>query len=303
MRAEARAYRLAATTAREERDVEDAVHGLSNSSGSVMHVRTCGRTGPTVIVLHGGPGASGYLAPVTRSLASSFRVLEPFQRGSGGEPLTVARHVADLHEVVTSYAVQTHPALVGHSWGAMLALCYAAAHPGSVSSLALIGCGTFDPAARQRMRAIRQSRVTDRLRARIERLAEQYPDPDERLCAHARLTLPLDSYELDYADAEPATCDARAHEETWEDMMRLQGEGVYPAAFAAIGAPVLMLHGAFDPHPGRMIAANLRTYLPQLEYREWERCGHYPWLEKAVRAEFLAALRDWIRRQFGQGQG
>ena len=101
MRAEARAYRLAATTAREERDVEDAVHGLSNSSGSVMHVRTCGRTGPTVIVLHGGPGASGYLAPVTRSLASSFRVLEPFQRGSGGEPLTVARHVADLHEVVT----------------------------------------------------------------------------------------------------------------------------------------------------------------------------------------------------------
>jgi pimeloyl-ACP methyl ester carboxylesterase len=238
------------------------------------------------------------MSPVARALADSFHVLEPFQRGSGGAPLTVARHISDLHQVVASCSAQGQPALVGHSWGAMLALCYAAAHPGRVSSLVLIGCGTFDPAARERMRAIRQARMTDRLRSRLERLAEQVPDPDERLCAQARLTLPLDSYELDYAGAEPATCDARAHEETWQDMMRLQEEGIYPAAFAKIEAPVLMLHGAFDPHPGRMIEASLRAYLPQLVYHEWERCGHYPWLERAVRAEFFAVLRDWLVGQF-----
>jgi pimeloyl-ACP methyl ester carboxylesterase len=265
-----------------------------------MRVRTYSDSGSAVIVLHGGPGAAGYMAPVARALAGSFRVLEPFQRGSGDEPLTVARHVADLHGVVTSCSGDTPPALVGHSWGAMLALCYAAAHPGHVGSLALIGCGTFDPASRQRMRAIRQARMTGRLQARLERLAQEYPDPDERLCAQASLTLPLDSYELDYTDAEPATCDARAHEETWQDMMYLQEEGVYPAAFAAVNVPVLMLHGAFDPHPGRMIEANLRGYLSQLEYREWARCGHYPWLERAVRAEFLAVLGDWLRNQFRQ---
>lgn len=263
-----------------------------------MHIRTYGSSDQTVIVLHGGPGAPGYVAPVARALAGSFHVLEPFQRGSGEELLTVARHVADLHEVVTACSAQAQPALVGHSWGAMLALCYAAEHPGHVHSLVLIGCGTFDHATRERMRAIRQARMTASLRARLERLAEQYSDPDERLCAQARLTLPLDTYELDYAEAEPATCDAQAHEETWQDMMRLQGEGVYPAAFAAIEAPVLMLHGAFDPHPGRMIEASLRAYLPQLEYREWECCGHYPWLEKAVRAEFFTVLRDWLTRQF-----
>jgi pimeloyl-ACP methyl ester carboxylesterase len=263
-----------------------------------MHIRTYGSTGPPVIVLHGGPGAPGYMVPVALALADSFHVLEPFQRGSGEDPLTVARHVADLHEVVTSCSAQARPALVGHSWGAMLALCYAAAHPGHVNSLALIGCGTFDPAARERMRTIRQARMTDRLRARLERLSEQYSDPDERLCAQARLTLPLDSYELDYAEAEPANCDARAHDETWQDMMRLQEEGVYPAAFVAIEAPVLMLHGTFDPHPGRMIEDSLRACVPQLAYREWERCGHYPWLERAVRAEFFAVLRDWLVRQF-----
>lgn len=83
--------------------------------------------------------------------------------------------------------------------------------------------------------------------------------------------------------------------------MRLQEEGVYPAAFAAIDAPVLMLHGAADPHPGRMIRASLEPHLSQLEYREWERCGHYPWLEKAVRDEFFAVLRGWLAGQFAEG--
>ena len=79
--------------------------------------------------------------------------------------------------------------------------------------------------------------------------------------------------------------------------MRLQEESVYPAAFAAIDAPVLMLHGTVDPHPGRMIRASLEPHLPQLEYHEWERCGHYPWLEKAAREEFFAVLREWLTRR------
>jgi len=65
------------------------------------------------------------MAPVARGLADLYRVVEPFQRGSGGERLTVATHVADLHEVIGFYAGPAHPALLGASWGAMLALAYA----------------------------------------------------------------------------------------------------------------------------------------------------------------------------------
>ena len=82
-------------------------------------------------------------------------------------------------------------------------------------------------------------------------------------------------------------------------MVRLQNEGVYPAAFAAIKSPVLMLHGAVDPHPGEMIRASLAPYIPQLEYREWDRCGHYPWLEKATRTEFFSVLRNWLEIRLG----
>jgi pimeloyl-ACP methyl ester carboxylesterase len=267
-----------------------------------MQVRRYGTSGPSVAVLHGGPGAPGYMAPVARGLADAFRVFEPFQRGSGGERLTVARHVADLHEWVASCCGEARPALVGHSWGAMLALAYAAAHPGCAASLVLVGCGTFDLAARDRLRAIRQERMDDGLRRRIERLPEKFPDPDERLRVLGDLTRSLDSYELVSTEQEMEACDARAHHETWQDMVRLQEEGVYPAAFAAIEAPILMLHGAVDPHPGRMIRASLEPHLPQLEYLEWEQCGHYPWLERAVREEFFAVLRAWLARQFAADQ-
>jgi pimeloyl-ACP methyl ester carboxylesterase len=237
------------------------------------------------------------MAPVARGIADTFHVLEPFQRGSGREPLTVARHIADLHELVELHCDNERPALVGSSWGAMLALAYAAAHPGRAGSLVLIGCGTFDRAARECMRAALDERMDDGLRRRLEHLAGEFPDPDERLRAMGDLLLPVYSCELATSDQEVEECDARAHHETWEDMVRLQQEGVYPAAFAAIDAPVLMLHGAVDPHPGQMVRASLQPYLPQLEYREWEPCGHYPWLEKAVADEFFAVLRGWLAKQ------
>jgi pimeloyl-ACP methyl ester carboxylesterase len=238
------------------------------------------------------------MARVARGLADAFRVLEPLQRGSGPERLTVARHVADLHEVVRG--CESRPALVGHSWGAMLALAYAAAHPDRASAVALIGCGTFEKGARDRMRATLEARVDDELRRRLENLPKDVPDPDERLRVFGNLTLPLYCHELVTSELEVEACDARAYDETWEDMVRLQDERRYPAAFAAIEAPVLMLHGAVDPHPGRLIRASLQPYLPQLEYHQWERCGHYPWLERAVREEFFAVLRQWLTRQLNQ---
>lgn len=266
-----------------------------------IQVREYGTRGPVVVVLHGGPGAPGYMAPVSCGLADTFRVFEPLQRGSGAEPLTVARHVADLHELLESRCWKARPALVGHSWGAMLALAYAAAHPGRTAGLVLIGCGTFDVAARARMRAILDERMDDGLRRRMERLPEEFPDPDERIRVLGNLTLPLYSYEILPSGQAAEVCDALANRQTWEDMVRLQQEGVYPAAFAAIDVPVIMLHGAADPHPGRMIRVGLEPYLLQLEYREWERCGHYPWLERHVGVEFFAVLRDWLSRQFTGG--
>jgi pimeloyl-ACP methyl ester carboxylesterase len=259
-----------------------------------MRVRSYGTLGPQVVVLHGGPGAPGHMAPVARGLADSFRIIEPFQRGSGTEPLTVSRHVGDLHEVIQFRCGTGRPALVGSSWGAMLALCYAAEHPQFAGPLELSGCGTFDRVSRARMQETLHDRMDENLRWQLERLTSEFAETDGRLKARAELILPLYSYELITSDQEIESCDARGHQETWDDMVRLQEAGVFPATFSSIKVPILMLHGAFDPHPGQLVLESLRPYLPQIEYHEWDRCGHYPWLEKAVREDFFSLLRAWL---------
>jgi pimeloyl-ACP methyl ester carboxylesterase len=181
----------------------------------------------------------------------------------------------------------------------MLALAYASAHPAGAGPLVLVGCGTFDPAARARLQAVVDERMDDDLKQRLARLPREIADADERLRVEGNLLLPIYSHQPMAAEPIAEACDARAHHETWQDMLRLQEEGVYPAAFANIETPVLMLHGAADPHPGEMIRASLEPFLPQLEYHEWAPCGHYPWLERAVRDDFFAVLGDWLRRQAG----
>jgi pimeloyl-ACP methyl ester carboxylesterase len=235
-----------------------------------LRVRRWGEAGPVVIVVHGGPAAVGGAAGLAEGLSGRFRVLEPWQRGSGPEPLTVARHVADLQAIVET--LPGRPAIVGESWGAMLALAYGVAHPLGAAAIALVGCGTFDPLARAKL---------------AETLAARAAEP--RPYDYAPLT-PA------YLDDPPEPFDAAAYEQSWDDMLRLQSEGVYPRAFAAIRAPVLMLHGDHDPHPGPMIRDGLAPYLPQLEYRELARCGHSPWDERFARDAFFAALTPWLER-------
>ena len=260
----------------------------------MIDVRTYGTEGPPVIAVHGGPGVSGYLAPVCRELGTEFRVIEPLQRMSEGEPLTVARHIQDLHDVATDCGAESRPALVGHSWGAMLALAYAAAHPDIARCLVLIGCGTFDAASRQVFRGNVERRITPGQRAHLRRMARTIRDPDVLMCASGRLLESAYSHELVPHPDEAEYYDARGHGESWADMMRLQSEGVYPAAFSRVTVPVVMLHGADDPHPGEPTWNCLRTVMPQLEYCELPGCGHYPWYERHARHGFFELLQQWL---------
>lgn len=266
-----------------------------NIDANTIKVRQYGESGPWVILLHGGPAAPGYMKPIGLAMENNFRVLEPFQRGSDDQPLTVARHVQDLYDVIETYCHDERPILVGHSWGAMLALAFAAEHTERAKAIVLIGCGTFDTQARRLMDTIRQERMTEKQRKRMEQLPVKYPNPDVRLAIMGGMYQQIDSVDLMEVKNHLHKCNAKAHQQTWEDMIRLQDEGVYPQTFAAIRCPVLMLHGADDPHPGKMIRDCLITYLPHMEYHQWERCGHYPWLEKAVHENFYNYLMNWLK--------
>ena len=250
-------------------------------------------------MLHGGPGAPGSVASLARELAADFRVREPLQRRGGEVRLTVAQHVADLRQVCEQPAV-----LVGWSWGAMLGLSFAAAHPERVRALVLVGCGTYDEASRASYRATMDQRLAEPRFARVRELRarrQAATDPvvqAELLRAMAACSGQVQAHDRLPDDGEgELPVDAVGHAETWADVLERQRAGVEPAAFAAITAPVLMLHGVDDPHPGAATRDTLRRFVPQLEYRAFDRCGHEPWLERHAREPFLAALRGWLQTQ------
>ena len=146
------------------------------------------------------------------------------------------------------------------------------------------------------MHEIIEARMTDKIRSEL-RDARRNPDPaaaaaaEELIMAPAYVRAPVEA--LDFA---LETVDPRGAEETWRDMIRLQDSGAYPAAFASIRIPVLMLHGDFDPHPGDLIRESLRRHIPHLEYRPLAECGHYPWLERTAAEPFYRAIGDWLAK-------
>jgi pimeloyl-ACP methyl ester carboxylesterase len=263
-----------------------------------LRIRRHGNAGPTVLVLHGGPGAVGSAKELARGLSDTFTVIEPWQRCSGGdEPLTVARHVADLHEVLQSVRSRQLPALVGESWGAMLALAYVAEYPDNAGPIVLVGCGTFDKESRALGAKIREERIAEYITEHPQYVDDLDLSLNDRIIKWHEIT---DNYApiLSTSQTRTEAFDMLAHTETWEDMLRCQEIGLYPGAFSSINSPVIMLHGSYDPHPGRMIRNNLKPYLPQLEYREFDKCGHEPAIEKFARNEFFTAMREWLATKF-----
>jgi pimeloyl-ACP methyl ester carboxylesterase len=176
----------------------------------------------------------------------------------------------------------------------MLALVYATHHPPTPAGLVLIGCGTFSQAARAEFEARRALRLTPADHARIAHITEAEKDPNRRLAEWGRVMTRVYGYDVDDGPSDLTVVDAVAHEQTWADIVRLINHGVYPAAFAAITCPVLMLHGEADPHPGHLTSDELRRHIPHLEYREFSKCGHSPWLERQARDEFFESINTWI---------
>lgn len=106
---------------------------------------------PLLLYLHGGPGdaALPLVLKYNRALENHFTVVVWEQRGAGksyydfGDSIvTIDTFLQDLHSLVmylTERYQQKKLFLLGHSWGSVLGLTYAADHPEMLN--AYIGCG------------------------------------------------------------------------------------------------------------------------------------------------------------------
>ncbi len=119
--------------------------------GLTMHVRDWGGTGRPVVLVHGLASNARIWDLVAPLLAERpMRIVAIDQRGHGetdkpshGYGFTTI--TGDLHHAVQAL-VLARPLVVGHSWGASVALHYAARHPHDVSGVVCVDGGFFDMA-------------------------------------------------------------------------------------------------------------------------------------------------------------
>lgn len=265
------------------------VEPVTLSDGAVLATRRRpGRPGtPDVVLLHGGPGLWDYLEPLDDLIGDHASTYRYDQRGCGestpSELQSIERSVADLDELRGHWGLE-RMVLIGHSFGAALALAYAAAHPGRVSVLGhLCGVGIGDwrtPFAAEvhRRRAPFAERLTE-LNAAV-RTPEQ--EVEWRTLTWA----------TDYADLQVGLTAAEAMARSPHAIdHRANREIGYPDAdqigwAAATECPVYFVHGTADPRPAAN-AMQLADRTPIARKRVVSDAGHLPWVEQPGQVQDL----------------
>lgn len=266
--------------------------------GARLFARAVGQ-GPPILVLHGGPEFDhNYLLPELDRLSASFRLVYYDQRGRGRsadgvEPgdVDIRSEVADLNAVREAFGLET-TAVLGHSWGCVLALEYAVRCPERVSQLILLNTA---PISYEDVGLLREHLRAKRPAADVEAMASlsatsRYLSGDlsadaEYLRIHFRAALPRGELVDEVVARLQATftpetvvkaraIDQRLMDETWR-----RPEYDLRPALRELDIPTLVLHGADDFIPVE-VAASVAAAIPGSRLTVLDDCGHFSYLER-----------------------
>ncbi len=267
--------------------------------GTFLYARAIGE-GPTVIVLHGGPDFDHrYLLPDLDRLGDSFRLIYYDQRGRGQsaanvqpEEVSLTSELDDLDRVREHFGIEA-PVLLGHSWGAVLALEYALRHPSRVSGIILMNPAPVSAADVAEFRKVYLEKLgpdMERQRAIVASTAYQSGDPAavaaryrihfrpafnaveafERLMAAMR-----DAF---FGQGSDGILKARAVEERlMRDTWQVPGYDLLPK-LRTLRVPTLVLASDQDFIPAK-VAEHIAQAVPDAKVVTLKDCGHFSYLE------------------------
>lgn len=260
---------------------------------------------PRVILLHGGPGLPGYMRSLGTKISKDAFVVEYYQRGALKSPskgtCLIADHVRDLDALVQRQSTGQRPILIGSSWGAVLALCYAAARPGRIAKAIVIGTGPLDAMCAKKFSAAIHARLPFDAFLRAQGLEREFMSgrgsPAQRSTKYLRWCDTIFSV----YNRDPRSFDKLRIEkpnvvtalETDADYERRLKSGRLLRDLARITDPVFAFHGDYDPIPWEGILPVLSKRIRKCRTRLLRGAGHVPWIERRP-GDFLTGLRREI---------
>ena len=252
-------------------------------------VRRWGHGPYSVVVVHGGPGAPGEVAPVARELAAVKGVLEPFQTET-----TLDGQVQELRSVLVEQG--TPPVtLVGFSYGAFLSFILAARYPDLVKKLILVSCPPLEARYAAAITQIRMNRLNSKGRATAQSLlarlaAPDTPNKNALLAELGTMLARVDAFDPANVPEEGFHCQYDLFQGVWEETCALREKQILLQMADAITCPVLAIHGDWDPHPAEGVRDPLTNAISDFQFVLLEKCGHRPWTERTASEEFYKIL-------------
>lgn len=274
------------------------------AAGARLYVREVGH-GIPLVVLHGGPGLShDYLAPqLVDLLADEYRLIFYDQRGSGRSSgasdttrLTLEQFVEDLELIRRALSFETLN-LLGHSFGGLLAMKYASAHPTKVAKLVLLDS---DAASWDLRTPYQQKVIAERLTEEDSRILEEIESQDgygldpEALQRYFRVF--LQTYMFDRSKVDdlhlPFTRQSVANHAVTSRIVR-QNLGRYDihSSLSNVKAPTLLIHGRESVFSVEGAAA-IQAAIPLARLIVLDDVGHFAYIEDPH--GFRTAVRAFV---------
>ena len=267
-----------------------------------LYAETAG-SGPPLILVHGTALSHETFKPTLESASEFATVVFYDQRGCGrsspiaeGQSVNLEDFVSDLEEIRTGLGYE-RMFLLGHSWGAYLALAYAIEFEKRLKKLILVSPATPYHETEEQIHSIHK-RLTPAMREQIQRITLSNLTLDEKANRRMEVTLPLYFHNL------------VAMEDFRRRGIRISGKvseilsnvGFYRDLrpdLPRLRIPVKILVGRNDRRTPVEYSEEIRRHLYDAEVEILDGCGHFPFLERPNL--FLKLLKkviagDWARR-------
>ncbi|HEU5439258.1 MAG TPA: alpha/beta hydrolase [Ktedonobacterales bacterium] len=276
-----------------------------------LFVRQYGRSGPRVVIVHGGPDWDHtYFLPFVLPLAAHCRLTLFDLRGCGrsqklGDPSAyhIDLAVADLTALIG--ALDLAPVnLLGFSYGGRVALRFTDRHPELVSRLVLASTTAYEDYAADLERWDEyQRREAAGINAEIERITDDNTcSNEEQTRRWAAASAPLNLYDLALLPRYREVLDRVRFSGEWMAALKagkLAGvrHADYGSRLSELGLPVLVLHGEKDMCFPVSVAKRLHAAVTRSKLVVIPHAGHMAHIE-ATEA-WNAAVQEFVCGQGG----